>query len=91
MDQLQEDADAPLYGADVLNIEPKQLTEAEYEAIYTPETRAKAFVLLLYFSVLLVIIPFGSMYICYYHVFNSKSIHFTSKDFNLNFRLRQFN
>ncbi|KAE9554577.1 hypothetical protein FO519_002216 [Halicephalobus sp. NKZ332] len=60
----------PPFGTDALNVEPKPLSQAEYDAIYTPETRAKAFVMLIYFSLLLIVIPFGSMYICYYHVFN---------------------
>lgn len=84
LEEIQEDADAQLF-TDNLHIEPKLLTQAEYDAIYTPETRAKAFVLLIYFSVLLVVIPFGSMYICYYHVFNGKTANFPT---GLNFAFR---
>ena len=46
------------------------MTEEEFEAIYTEETRSKAIVLLIYFSILMVVIPFSSMYYCYHHVFD---------------------
>ena len=46
------------------------MTDEEYAAIYTEETRAKAIVLLIYFSILIFAVPLASMYFCYYHVFN---------------------
>uniref|UniRef100_A0A914Q4C6 Vacuolar ATPase assembly integral membrane protein VMA21 homolog n=1 Tax=Panagrolaimus davidi TaxID=227884 RepID=A0A914Q4C6_9BILA len=46
------------------------MTDEEYDAIYTEETRAKAIVLLIYFSILMVALPFASMYYCYHYVFN---------------------
>uniref|UniRef100_A0AC34Q5S9 Uncharacterized protein n=1 Tax=Panagrolaimus sp. JU765 TaxID=591449 RepID=A0AC34Q5S9_9BILA len=52
-----------------LHVPTPVMSDEEYEAIYTPETRARAIVLLLYFSILLVVVPFSSMYFCYYHIF----------------------
>lgn len=69
----------PLFAEHVPPNDPLALppmTEEEYEAIYTEETRARAIVLLIYFSILMVVIPFASMYYCYHHVFNGLGLLF---------------
>uniref|UniRef100_A0AC35GW17 Uncharacterized protein n=1 Tax=Panagrolaimus sp. PS1159 TaxID=55785 RepID=A0AC35GW17_9BILA len=45
------------------------ISENKLSRIYTPETRVKAMTLLLYFSILMVLIPFSSMYFCYNYIF----------------------
>jgi hypothetical protein len=63
----------PLFAESVPPADPLALppmTDEEYDAIYTEETRAKAIVLLIYFSILMVALPFASMYYCYHYVFN---------------------
>lgn len=65
-DENEENRDAHL------DLKPVQLTEEEFDTIYTVETRARAITLLIYFSILMVVIPFSSMYYCYYYVFESK-------------------
>uniref|UniRef100_A0A7E4UXB6 Transmembrane protein 230 n=1 Tax=Panagrellus redivivus TaxID=6233 RepID=A0A7E4UXB6_PANRE len=67
-DEPAEEPEDPLFKDKLIPLD-NSIPEADYNKIYTEDTRARAIVYLIIFSGLMIVIPGVSMYVCYYYIF----------------------